>query len=59
MEEDVAEVDPRALSRHLARHDHLDTILRAVAGLVSSQERVLRPARLHRPPNTLTSGTAA
>ena len=29
----------RALSRHLGRRKHLDAILRAVAGLVSSQER--------------------
>ena len=28
----------RALSRHLGRREHLDTMLRAVAGLVSSQE---------------------
>jgi len=28
----------RALSRHLGRREDLDTILRAVAGLVSSQE---------------------
>jgi hypothetical protein len=26
----------RALSRHLGRREHLDTILRAIAGLVSS-----------------------
>ncbi len=28
----------RALSRHLGRREHLETMLRAVAGLVSSQE---------------------
>jgi hypothetical protein len=32
-----------ALSRHLGRREHLDTILPAVAGLVSSQERAPRP----------------
>jgi hypothetical protein len=36
----------RALSRHLGRREHLDTILRAVAGLVSSQERAPRPDQL-------------
>jgi hypothetical protein len=36
----------RVLSRHLGRREHLDTILPAVAGLVSSQERAptTRPA---------------
>jgi hypothetical protein len=29
----------RALSRHLGRREHLDTILRAIAGLVSSQNK--------------------
>ncbi len=49
----------RALSRHLDRCEHLDTILRAVAGLVSSQERAPRPEQLHRTPNALPAGTAA
>jgi hypothetical protein len=40
----------RALSHHLGRREHLDTILRAVAGLVSSQERTPRLDDLHRPP---------
>ncbi len=35
----------RALSRHLGRREHLETILPAVAGLVSSQERAPRPTR--------------
>jgi hypothetical protein len=48
----------RALSRHLGRREHLDAILRAVAGLVSSQERTPRPDDLHRPPKALTAGTA-
>ena len=48
----------RALSRHLGRRDHLDTMLRAVAGLVSSQERAPRPEPLHRPPRALPAGTA-
>ena len=39
----------RALSRHLGRRDHLDIILPAVAGLVSSQERAPRPDQLPRP----------
>jgi hypothetical protein len=47
----------RALSRHLGRREHLDTILPAVAGLVSSQERALRPDRLRRPPKALLAGT--
>jgi hypothetical protein len=38
----------RALSRHLGRRDHLDTILPAVAGPVSSQERTPRPGQLDR-----------
>ena len=46
----------RALSRHLGRRDHLDTMLPAVAGLVSSQERAPRPDRL-REPKALTTGT--
>ena len=37
----------RALSRHRGRREHLDTILPAIAGLVSSQERAPRPAPLH------------
>jgi len=45
----------RALSRHIGRREHLDTILRAVAGLVFSQEpahdlnRSTAHRRLHRP----------
>jgi hypothetical protein len=42
----------RALTRHLGRRHHLDTILPAVAGLVSSQERAPRPEPLHRSPLT-------
>ncbi len=49
----------RALSRHLGRREHLDTVLPAVAGLVSSQERAPRPDQLHRTPNALPAGTAA
>ncbi len=48
----------RALSRHLGRRDHLDTMLRAVAGLVSSQERAPRPDQPRRPPKALPAGTA-
>ena len=48
----------RALSRHLGRREHLDTMLPAVAGLVSSQERAPRPEPLHRPPKALTARTA-
>jgi hypothetical protein len=48
----------RALSRHLGRREHLDTILPAVAGLVPAQERALRPDRLHRRPRGLPAGTA-
>jgi hypothetical protein len=33
----------RALSRHLGRRDHLDAMLRAVAGLVSNQEQAPQP----------------
>jgi hypothetical protein len=33
-------------------------MLRAVAGLVSSQERAPRPDQLHRPPKALPAGTA-
>ncbi|WP_448618427.1 transposase family protein [Geodermatophilus sp. URMC 65] len=46
----------RALSRHLGRREHLDTIFPAVAGLVSSQERAPRPDRL-RQPEALATGT--
>jgi DDE superfamily endonuclease len=46
----------RALSRHLGRREHLDTILPAVAGLVSSQERAPRPDQLHRPLKALPAG---
>ncbi len=49
----------RALSRHLGRREHLDTILPAVAVLASSQERARRPDQLHRTPNALPAGTAA
>ncbi|SFO58079.1 DDE superfamily endonuclease [Geodermatophilus obscurus] len=49
----------QALSRHLGRRDHLDTILPAVAGLVSSQEWALRPELVHHPPRALPAGTAA
>ncbi len=49
----------RALSRHLGRREHLDTLLAAVAGLVSSQERAPRPDRLHRQPRALPAGTTA
>jgi len=49
----------RAPSRHLGRREHLDTMLRAVAGLVSSQERAPRPDQLHRPPRALPAGTTA
>jgi hypothetical protein len=48
----------RALSRHLGPPDHLVTILSAVAGLVSSQERTARPDQLGRPPQALPAGTA-
>jgi hypothetical protein len=47
----------RSLSRHLGRREHLDTILPAVAGLVSSQEGAPRPAQLHRQAKALTPGT--
>jgi len=43
--------------RDIGRREHLDTILPAVAGLVSSQERALRPDRLRRPPKALLAGT--
>ena len=49
----------RALSRHLGRREHLDTILPAVAGLVSSQERGPRREPLHRPPIALPAGSDA
>jgi hypothetical protein len=48
----------RALSRHLGRREHLETMLRAVAGLVSSQERAPRPDQLHRQLKALPAGTA-
>ncbi|MGR6963939.1 transposase family protein [Geodermatophilus sp. URMC 61] len=51
--------DWRALFRHLGRREHLDTILPAVAGLVSSQERTPQPDQLHRPPRALPAGTTA
>jgi hypothetical protein len=49
----------RAPSRHLGRRERLDTILPAVAGLVSSQERAPRPGPLQRPLKALPAGTAA
>jgi hypothetical protein len=49
----------RALSRHLGRRKHLDTILSAIAGLVSSQERAPRPEPLQRSPKTLPASTMA
>ena len=48
----------RALSRHLGRREHLETMLPAVAGLVSSQERAPRPDQLHRQLKALPAGTA-
>jgi hypothetical protein len=48
----------RALPRHLGRRDHLDAMLPAVAGLVSSQERTPRPDQLDHPPQALPAGTA-
>ena len=48
----------RALSRHLGRRDYLDVILRAVAGLVSSQEQAFRSEQLRCPPKVLPAGTA-
>jgi hypothetical protein len=48
-----------ALSRHLGRREHLETMLPAVAGLVSSQEQDFRCNRLHRRPKALTTGTTA
>nr|WP_281246798.1 transposase family protein [Geodermatophilus amargosae] len=48
----------RALSRHLGRREHLDTILPAVAGLVPSQERAPRPAQPHRQPRAPLAGSA-
>jgi hypothetical protein len=51
--------DPgQALSRHLGRREHLETILPPVAGLVSSQEQASRPARCHRPSRAVPAGTA-
>ena len=46
-----------ALSRHLGRREQLDTILPAVAGLVSSQERAPRPDQHHGQPRALPAGT--
>ena len=48
----------RALARHLGRREHLDAMLRAVAGLVSAQERASRPDRPDRRPKALPAGTA-
>ena len=48
----------RALSRHLGRREHLETMLPAVAGLVANQEQALRPDRLRRPSQALPAGTA-
>jgi hypothetical protein len=48
----------RALSRHLGRREHLDTILPAIAGLVIAQERTPRPEQLRCPPRALPAGTA-
>src|SRR3954454_15767695 len=49
----------RAMSRHLGRRAHLDTILPAVAGLVSSQEQAPRPEQLRHAPGALPAGTTA
>ena len=46
----ISPLNGRVLSRHLGRREHLDTILRVVARLISSQERALRPAWLPPPP---------
>jgi DDE superfamily endonuclease len=48
----------RALSGHLGRREHLETMLSAVAGLVSAQERALRPNLLDRRPRAMPAGTA-
>ncbi|SFT98640.1 DDE superfamily endonuclease [Geodermatophilus amargosae] len=48
----------RALSRHLGRREHVDTLLPAVAGLVSSQERAPRPAQPRRQPRAPLAGSA-
>ena len=48
----------RALSRHLGRREHLDTILPAIAGRVFAQERTPRPEQLRCPPRALPAGTA-
>jgi DDE superfamily endonuclease len=48
----------RALSHQLGRREHLDTILPAVPGLVSSQEPTPRPEQLRCPPKALPAGTA-
>jgi hypothetical protein len=49
----------RALTHHLGRREHLETMLPAVAGLVSSQERASRSEPLHRSPQASPAGTAA
>ncbi len=59
VEHGIGHLNWRALSRHLGRREHLDTMLPAVAGLVSSQKRTPRPDQLHRPPRALPAGTAA
>ncbi len=48
----------RVLSRHLGRREHLDAILPAVAGLVSTQERAPRLDQLHCQVKALPAGTA-
>ena len=48
----------RALSGHLGRREHLETMLSAVAGLVSAQERALRSNLLDRRPRAMPAGTA-
>ncbi len=48
----------RSLARHLARREHVDAMLTAVAGLVSSQERAPRPDQLHRQPRVLPAESA-
>ena len=48
----------RALSRHLGRREHLETMLPAVARLVSSQERAPRPGQPHRQMKAPPAGTA-
>ena len=48
----------RTLARHLGSRDHLDTILPAVADLISSQEQGPRPEPLHRSAKALSAGSA-